>query len=216
MSRVRVKICGITSLKDLKTAVEAGTDAVGMVVDVSQSPRNVSITQAKKLIEATPVFIDTVAVTIPENVAYLMKIYKELNPSFIQVHGLENSLGEIREKLSDAHLIGGIQVKSGLDIDYVVKITNYFDAILLDSFVPGKKGGSGVTHDWEISKRIKEAIHPKPLILAGGLTPQNIKTAINTVKPYAVDVSSGVEASPGIKDRTKVIEFIKNAKEVEI
>lgn len=216
MKRVRVKICGITSLTDLKIAVEAGADAVGMVVEVPQSPRNITMSKAKELIETTPIFVETVVVTVPENVTYVYRIQEELNPSGIQVHGLNHMIEEVRDKITRSLLIGTVQAKSDLVIDNVVKVARYCDAILLDSFVPGKKGGSGVIHDWEISKRVREAIHPKPLILAGGLTPQNIKQAISTVKPFAVDVSSGVEASPGKKDPMKVIEFIKNIKEVEI
>ena len=216
MNRVRVKICGITSVKDLNIAIEAGADAIGMVVDVAQSPRNITITQAKEIIKATPLFIDTVVVTVPEDIDHLVKINKELKPRILQIHGLEDSYHKIRDKLPYVQLFGAVRVKPGLKIEWVVKFTSYLDAILLDSYVPDKKGGSGVIHDWEISKRIKNAVAPTPLILAGGLTPQNIKKAINTVKPNGVDVSSGVEASPGIKDRDKVFEFVKNAKEVII
>jgi len=216
MNRVRVKICGITSLTDLNIAVEAGADAIGMIVDVPESPRNISIDQAKKLIKATPIFVDTVVVTVPEDINHLVKLNQELKPRVLQVHGLEISYKKIRDKLLYVQLFGAIRVKPSLKIEDVIKFTSFLDAILLDSYVPGKKGGSGVTHDWEISKRIKKAIAPTPLILAGGLSPENIKKAINTVKPSAVDVSSGVEASPGIKDRDKVFEFVKNAREVKI
>ena len=202
MNRVRVKICGITSIKDLNIAIKAGADAIGMVVDVAQSPRNITITQAKEIIKATPLFIDTVVVTVPEDIDHLMKINKELKPRILQIHGLEDSYQKIRDKLPYVQLFGAVRVKPSLKIEWVVKFTSYLDAILIDSY------------DWEISKRIKEAVAPTPLILAGGLTPQNIKKAINTVKPNGVDVSSGVEASPGIKDRDKVFEFVKNAKEV--
>ncbi len=216
MNRVRVKICGITSVKDLNIAVDAGADAIGMVVDVPQSPRNISITQAKELIKTTPLYIDPVVVTVPEDVDHLVKINQELKPRILQIHGLEDSYQKIRDKLSYVQLFGAVRVKPGLKIEWVVKFTHYLDAILLDSYVPEKKGGSGITHDWGISKRIKEAIAPTPLVLAGGLTPQNIKEAIRTVKPYAVDVSTGVEASPGRKDRDKVFKFVKKAKEVKI
>ena len=216
MNRVRVKICGITSLTDLNIAVEAGADAIGMIVDVPESPRNISIDQAKKLIKATPIFVDTVVVTVPEDINHLVKLNQELKPRVLQVHGLEISYKKIRDKLLYVQLFGAIRVKPSLKIEDVIKFTSFLDAILLDSYVPGKKGGSEVTHDWEIRKRIKKAIAPTPLILAGGLSPENIKKAINTVKPSAVDVSSGVEASPGIKDRDKVFEFVKNAREVKI
>ena len=91
-----------------------------------------------------------------------------------------------------------------------------FDAILLDSFVSGRHGGTGAIHDWNLSKRVKRAIHPKPLILAGGLKPENVREAIRTVQPYAVDVSTGVELRPSIKDPEKVLAFIENAKEPRI
>jgi phosphoribosylanthranilate isomerase len=216
MSKVRVKICGITSFNDLKLAIEAGTDAIGMVVDVPDSPRNISIEKAKEIVDATPVFVDTVAVTVPKDVSHLENICKEINPTCIQIHGLESAHKQIQERLLDTRLIGTLKAKPDLKLEDIKKYTESYHAILLDSYVPGKNGGSGLTHDWEISKRIKIAIHPKPLILAGGLTPSNVRKAINTVKPYAVDVSTGVEMSPGKKDQAKVFEFIKNAKEVDL
>jgi phosphoribosylanthranilate isomerase len=107
-------------------------------------------------------------------------------------------------------------VKSVHAVDEAVKAANTFDAVLVDSFVAGRFGGTGKVHDWELSKRVRQKVHPKPLILAGGLNPENVQDAVRVVKPYAVDVSSGVESQPGIKDSKKVFEFIKNAKEVEI
>ncbi len=107
-------------------------------------------------------------------------------------------------------------MKSDRVVDEAVKAANAFDAVLVDSFVSGKFGGTGRVHDWELSKRVKRLIHPKPLILAGGLNPENVQDAVRAVQPYAVDVSTGVESQPGIKDSKKVFEFIKNAKEVEV
>lgn len=217
MSRVRVKICGITSLKDLLTAVGAGADAVGFVVDVPQSPRSLSTDQAGKLIEAAPVFVDTVLVTVPEDVSHLEKIYEDSNADIIQVHVSSHLHREIRERLPDARLICGVQARSEATTDTIIQATaNLFNAVLIDSHVPGKYGGTGTTHDWELSRRIRELIHPKPLILAGGLRPENVSEAIRTVKPFAVDVSTGVESRPGVKDRKKVLEFMRNAQETEI
>jgi len=216
MSGVRVKICGITSLKDLFIAVEAGADAVGFIVDVPRSPRNLSINEAKKLMKSTPVFIETVAVTVPKDLNHLETIYRKLDPDIVQVHGLGDLSNEIRERLPNARLIGAVHVESDLAIDTALQTADIFDAILLDSYVLGKYGGTGKTHNWELSKHVRDAIYPKPLILAGGLKPKNVKEAIFMVKPYAVDVSSGVESNPGIKDRKKVSEFIKNVREVEV
>lgn len=212
--KVRVKICGITSTKDLLTAVEAGADAVGFVVNVPQSPRNLPLNQAKEIIKSTPIFVETVIVTVTNDINQLLKIQKELNPSSIQIHGLKE-YHEIRRSLPDTHLIGAIQMDSQA-LKNAMEVADIFDAVLLDSYVPGKYGGTGITHDWEYSKLIREAIHPKPLIMAGGLKPENVKKAVQLVKPYAVDVSSGVESQPGVKDPKRVSEFIKNAKEVEI
>jgi phosphoribosylanthranilate isomerase len=214
--KVKVKICGITSNEDLVTAVRAGADAVGFVVNVPSSPRNITIENAEKLMKNTPVFVKNVVVTVPKRLGELVEIYERLRPDVLQIHGHNLSDSVIREKLANTRLIRGIQVKSDYAVDEAVKAANTFDAVLVDSFVPGKFGGTGEVHDWELSKRVKEKVHPKPLILAGGLNPENVQDAVRVVKPYAVDVSSGVETKPGIKDSKKVFEFIKNAKEVEV
>jgi len=216
MSRVRVKICGITSQRDLLIAVEAGADAVGFVVGAPQSPRNLPINKAKKLMRNTPVFVKTVAVTVLKNLSHLEEIYRELNPDVVQVHSAIPMRKEIRERLPDTCLIGAIQMRSGLKVDVAVEAADKFDAVLLDTHTPSGYGGTGKIHDWELSRRIRDALYPKPLILAGGLRPENVKEAIRAVKPYAVDVSSGVESRPGVKDREKVFEFVKNAKEVDV
>ena len=215
MSRARVKICGISSLKDLRVAVEAGADAVGFIVDIPQSPRNLPIEKAAELTKATPVFVDTVAVTVPRNVSHVEKICRMLNPDVVQIHGSDLFHKQIRERLADKRLICAVQAESDFMTNTAVEAAKTFDAILVDSHVRGKHGGTGITHDWELSRLVREAIHPKPLILAGGLTPENVERAIRVVKPYAVDVSSGVESRPGTKDRDRVWEFIRRAREVE-
>jgi len=190
---------------------------VGFIVDVPQSPRNLSIDEAGKLIEATPVFVDTVMVTVPTDVNHLEKIYEKLNANIIQVHASSHLHKEIRERLPDACLICGVQARSEATTDTIIQAaTNLFNAVLIDSHVPGEYGGTGTTHDWELSRRIRELIHPKPLILAGGLRPENVREAIRTAKPFAVDVSTGVESRSGVKDRKKVFEFIRNTQEAEI
>jgi len=219
MKGVKVKVCGITREEDLAVAVDAGVDAVGFVVGVASSPRNLTLERAKGLMELTPVFVDNVAVTVPDNEDTLIKVYRKLRPDAIQIHG-ENlpKASTLRVKLSNARLIRAIRV--GPDLDVVIKAaletSKSFDAVLLDSLVSGSHGGTGVVHDWGLSKCIKETIHPRPLILAGGLKPENVEEAIRIVQPYAVDVSSGVELRPGVKDPKKVFEFVKNAKEANL
>jgi phosphoribosylanthranilate isomerase len=211
---VRVKICGITRKEDLDAAAEAGADAVGFVVGVASSPRNLSLKEAERLIRQVPPFVKSVLVTVPRSID-AFEMYEKLNPDAIQIHG-ENlhSAASVRLRLPTTQLIGAVNVQLANDLDVVSRASKLFDVILLDSFANGRYGGTGVVHDWELSKRFKQVIQPKPLILAGGLNPENVAEAVRTVQPYAVDVSSGVEKQPGIKDPKKIIEFIKNAKDV--
>jgi phosphoribosylanthranilate isomerase len=212
---VKVKICGITRKEDLDAAAAAGADAVGFVVGVASSPRNLSLKEAERLIRQVPPFVKSVLVTVPRSIDDF-ETYEKLNPDAIQIHG-ENlhAAASVRLKIPNTLLIGAVNVQLANALDVVSRASRIFDAVLLDSFANGRYGGTGVVHDWELSKRAKQVIHPKPLILAGGLNPENVADAVRTVKPYAVDVSSGVERQPGIKNHQKIIEFIKNAKDVK-
>ena len=209
---VRVKICGITRKEDLDAAVEAGADAVGFVVGVTSSPRNLSLTEAARLIRQVPPFVASVLVTVPRSIGDFA-VYEKLNPDVIQVHGEDLDTAEsVRLKLPDTQLIWAVNAQLVSHLDAVAKAAKLFDAVLVDSFADGRYGGTGVVHDWELSRRVKQAVHPQPLILAGGLNPENVAEALCIVEPYAVDVSSGVEKHPGIKSHQKIVEFIKNAK----
>jgi len=214
MNAVRVKICGITRKEDLDAAAEAGADAVGFVVGVASSPRNLSLNEAERLIRQVPPFVKSVLVTVPRSIDDFAA-YEKLNPDAIQIHG-ENlhAAASVRLRLPNTQLIGAVNANLADALDVISRVSKLFDAVLLDSFVAGRYGGTGVVHDWELSKRVKQVIHPKPLILAGGLNPENVAEAVRTVKPYAVDVSSGVEQQPGIKNHQKIVEFIKNAKDI--
>ena len=214
MTAVKVKICGITRKEDLDAAAAAGADAVGFVVGVASSPRNLSLTEAEKLIRQVPPFVKSVLVTVPGSIDDISE-YEKLNPDVIQIHG-ENlhAAASVRLKLPNTQLIRAVNAQFANDLDAVSRAATLFDAVLLDSFVDGRYGGTGVVHDWELSKRVKQAIQPKPLILAGGLNPDNVAEAVRTVEPYGVDVSSGVEQQPGIKSHKKMVEFIKNVKDV--
>jgi len=214
--RVKVKICGITSNEDLATAVEAGADAVGFVVNVPSSPRSLIPEKAEKIMKNTPVFVKNVVVAVSKSLDELIEIYKRLKPDIIQIHGYNLPDSDIREKLANTRLIRAVQAKSDGVVEDSVKAANTFDAVLVDSFVSGRFGGTGMVHNWELSRRVKKLIHPKPLILAGGLNPENVGDAVRAVQPYAVDVSTGVELRPGVKDPEKVFAFIKNAKEVDV
>ena len=217
MTTVRVKICGITRKEDLFAATDAGADAIGFVLDVPFSPRNLSLNEAEKLIPRTPPFVKSILVTVPRDIEELEKICDRLNPDAVQIHG-ENFSDDrdILERLYGTVIIREVKANPKEAMAKALKASRIFNAILLDSFVQGKDGGTGVIHDWRLSREIRLNIKPKPLILAGGLDPENVSEAVRTVQPYGVDVSSGVEKQPGIKSKEKLISFIKNAKDVEI
>jgi phosphoribosylanthranilate isomerase len=214
MSTVKVKICGITRKEDLDAAATAGADAVGFVVGATASPRNLSPEKAEKLFRQVPPFVKSVLVTVPTSIDELMEICGKLNPDVIQIHGekpLNNVL--IQEKLPNKPLIVAVNANFPAAVETASAASKSCSAVLLDSFANGHYGGTGIVHDWQLSKLIKRLIAPKPLILAGGLNPENVAEAVRVVQPYAVDVSSGVELQPGIKDPKKMVEFIKNAKD---
>jgi len=217
MRRVKVKICGITREEDLKLVSALGADVVGFLVGVPSSPRNLSLKKAEKLIKLVPIFVKSVLVTVPRSVGEVLKIYERTKPDVIQIHG-ENflNISVLREKLPNTPLIKAVNANSPDAFETALEMSKLSSAILLDSSVKGRYGGTGVTHDWKLSKLVKQAIHPKPLILAGGLTPKNVKEAVRTVQPYAVDVCTGVESRLGVKDPEKVSSFIENAKEIKI
>ncbi len=212
-----MKICGITRPEDLAVAVTAGADAVGFLMGVPSSPRNLTFEKAEKLLRRVPIFVDSVVVTAPQNIEGLVEICERLKPTAIQIHGKKHlEASEIRERIRDARLIKTIYVNPAALNGTIIKDSKIFDAVLLDSFTRGQYGGTGRVHDWKLSRKIREAVEPTPVILAGGLKPENVKEAILTVHPYAVDVASGVELRPGIKDPEKVRAFVENAKETKI
>ena len=216
MRTVRVKICGITRKEDLDAATSAGADAVGFVVGTTASPRNISLEKAEKLIRQVPPFVKSVIVTVPNSINDL-RTYEKLNPDAIQIHGETLPFAAaVRKSLPNIPLIRAVNVNPTCVLGTASEASKIFDAVLVDSFAKGRFGGTGVVHDWELSKSVKQVIHPKPLILAGGLNPENVADAVRVVQPYAVDVSSGVEQQPGIKDHQKMVDFIKNAKDVKI
>jgi phosphoribosylanthranilate isomerase len=209
MKRVRVKICGITNKEDLKAAVDAGADALGFVVDVPESPRNVTIDRARDLIDAAPPFVQSVVVSVFQTLDRIGMLCSCLAPDAVQLAGPLPRDGSIGEHVRRTHVIRAIAVNEQRLSHAALSAASHFDAVLTDSFVPGAHGGTGVPHNWTTSRAIRERVAPTPLILAGGLTSGNVRVAIETVRPYAVDVSSGVERRPGIKDHTKMQGFIE-------
>ncbi|MGA7076761.1 MAG: phosphoribosylanthranilate isomerase [Halobacteriota archaeon] len=209
MRRVRVKICGITNKEDLEIAVDAGADALGFVVDVPESPRSVSLDRARDLVEATPPFVQGVVVSVFQTFDRLETLCSCLAPDVVQLAGTLPRDDSIYEHVGGVRVIRAIAVNDQAVSHTALSLAARCDAVLTDSCVPGAHGGTGIAHDWAVSRAIRERIAPIPLILAGGLTPGNVRAAIETVRPYAVDVSSGVEIRPGIKDHAKIRAFIE-------
>lgn len=204
MTVVRSKICGITRIEDAIVAVEAGADAIGLVF-YAQSPRAVSVQQARQIIAALPPFVTTVGLFVNASRCEVAEIVDAVPLDTLQFHGDETPAeceGHRRPWFK------ALRVKAGEDIQAQTARFTGASAILLDAFVAGVPGGTGEAFDWSL---IPDGLC-KPLILAGGLTAGNVAQAIAQVRPFAVDVSGGVEQSKGIKDAVKVREFIERVR----
>lgn len=202
---VRVKICGITREKDLHAACDAGADALGFVF-YEKSPRNVSTMAAAALVRELPPFVQSVGLFVNADPAFIEAVLETVPLDLLQFHGDESP--------ADCARYGRPYIKAvrvNRDTDLLKCAADFEDArgLLLDAYVPGVPGGTGERFDWSL---IPEKM-PKAVILSGGLTPDNVAEAVEQVRPWAVDVSSGVEMAKGIKDAHKIAQFIANAKE---
>ena len=203
---VKVKICGITNLDDAMAAADFGADALGFVF-FKKSPRYLSPANAKKIIKRLPPFISTVGVFVNENKKNIEKIVLQTGINIIQLHGDETPKACNLSK----PVIKAIRVKSIETLGLVSKYKDKVAVFLLDTYTPEVFGGTGQVFNWDIAVEAKKFGR---VILAGGLTPENIEKAVRLVHPYAVDVSSGVEAEKGKKDHLKMKLFIERAKSV--
>jgi len=215
---VKVKICGFTNTADLKVACKLGVDMVGTIVEIPKSPRRVTIDQAKQILAAASKGVDKVAVAMPKNVGEVERIARELKPDYLQFHFTfpADELLELKKRLG-IKLISVIAISPKVEghqemISRAMEATRVADFLMFDTKGPSG-GGTGLTHDWNLSRRIRDVVN-KPMFLAGGLNPSNVKEAIRLVRPYGVDVSTGVESSSGKKDARLMREFIVAAKGV--
>ncbi|MBD9363318.1 phosphoribosylanthranilate isomerase [Methylomonas fluvii] len=199
--RTRVKICGFTQVEDALYAANLGVDAIGLVF-YSPSPRNVSIEQAASISRALPAFVNVVALFVDAEPALIREVLNKVRVDCLQFHGDEPAEDC---RIYDKSYIKAIRMQP--DTDVVSLQQQYHDAagLLLDAYHPGVPGGSGSSFDWDLIPKARSL----PIILAGGLMPENAGEAIKAVKPYALDVSSGVEAGKGIKDAAKMAAFIR-------
>ena len=212
---VAVKICGITNEEDETAAINAGAKLLGFVVDVPSSPRNLPSSIVKRLIGKMPNEVDSVAVTKFSDTESLRQLLADVRADYLQVHGTSGQslvqLDDIRD-----HIIIAVNGEAKNASRMAVEASKSFRFVLLDSATELGLGGTGRIHDWHMSRRIRDEIYPSNLILAGGLTPQNVAEAIGIVNPFGVDVSTGVEKKPGFKDAKKMREFIARARGVKM
>lgn len=204
--RTRVKICGITRIDDALAAAQAGADAIGLVFD-TKSPRYVTPDQAAKIARALPPFITTVGLFVNAAPDAIENVLSHVPLDLIQFHGNEKP-----EQCRRYHrlYIKAIHMQSDIDLHEPARLYGDAAGLLLDTYMPGVPGGTGQTFDWS---RIPSDLS-KPIILAGGLTAQNVAQAVQQAHPYAVDVSSGVELSKGVKDAQKIVAFVDAVRNV--
>lgn len=207
---MRVKICGLRRVEDALAAVQAGADAVGCLVGLDYaSPDRVDPVAARAIFDALPPFVARVLVTHRTGLAEVTALMRESGATVAQLHGEfpTVAISALREALPYAAVVKSVHVTGEETIAAALSAARIADAILLDTRARGRIGGTGTTHDWSISARIA-ARSPKPVILAGGLTPDNVAEAVRQVRPFAVDVNSGTTGADGFKDHAKLRAFV--------
>lgn len=203
---LRIKICGITRLDDARRACELGTDAIGFIF-YKKSPRYISMESAATISEQLPAHVARVGVFVNTPPDEIAKYIEQVNLNAAQFHG-EYALSEI-EWFKPEHVIAVVRVSDAFRREELEKFRDRAVAILLDTHKKGMYGGTGETFDWQAAIEAKAYGR---IILAGGLNPDNVKQAVETVAPYAIDVGSGVEAEPGKKDHEKLNQLFYNLK----
>lgn len=207
-SRTRIKICGLTRPQDALTAAAAGADAIGLVF-FEPSPRSVSLQQARQILQVLPPFVSTVALFVNPDRAEVEQVIREVMPDCLQFHGEEtdefcNSFG--------LPFIKALRMKPGIQVQQAMDAYPHARAMLLDAWHAQEAGGTGQTFDWDALTA--SGVNAEQLILAGGLNPDNVAAALVRFRPYAVDVSSGVESAPGIKSEEKIQAFVSEVQGV--
>ena len=204
---VKVKICGITNLPDGMAATEAGADALGFMF-YDKSPRAISVESATTLIRQLPPFVMKVGVFVNAPEDLVVRVIRDCSLSLLQFHGDETPEYCLQFGLMS---MKAIRVRDAASLQTLLGY--HTDAWLLDAYSPDRPGGTGETFNWDLALEARG--WGRPIFLAGGLTPENVAEAVRRARPYAVDVSSGVEAAPGKKDHAKLKAFIQAAKSVD-
>lgn len=212
-SRTRIKVCGITSAEDAKEAIRVGVDAIGFIF-VESSPRYISPEKAKEIVTQLPPFIHFVGVFVDKDPIEVEEIIEYCGLTYVQLHGSEDA--EYCRKLAHAatpcRLIKAFRVGPESKTADFTQYESSVKGFLLDTYVEGQEGGTGKPFDWSITASLGLQL---PVILAGGLNPDNVCEAVRTVRPFAIDINSGVELEPGKKDITKLHSLIKSVAVVD-
>ena len=206
--RTRVKICGLTRVEDVAAACRAGADAIGLVF-YPGSARAVTTAQARMLREAVPAMVDVVALFVNAHANDVQQIIDHVQPDLLQFHGDESPdyCASFKRRYMRAFRVGGPGMESPEDVLAACEPYAAASAWLFDSYSAGY-GGSGLRLNIDLLQSVRQSALARPLVLAGGLTAESVGRAVQAVEPYAVDVSSGVEVSPGVKSADKIIAFM--------
>lgn len=199
--RTRVKMCGTTRLEDAQAAVRFGVDALGFIF-TRKSPRHISPEHAAAIIAELPPFIDRVGVFVDAPLVEVVQV-AERNFSLLQLHGNESPeyCLKVREAMPGCGIIKAFRVGPSSTGEDFAPYASCVDAFLLDTYVKGSSGGTGLVFDWSVIETLNIV---RPIILAGGISPENVGQAIAEIQPYAVDVNSAVERQPGVKDHERL------------
>ncbi|NKE37444.1 phosphoribosylanthranilate isomerase [Natronococcus sp. JC468] len=208
----RVKLCGTTDEDDLEAAVDAGADAVGLISEVPvDTHRELAPARAADLAAAAPPFVTTVLVTMPETPTAAIELVETVGPDAVQLHGTlaPEAVATVREEV-DAMVL--VVLEAGeTDAAAARRYDAVADGLLVDTPAAEGGGGTGETHDWELTRKLT-AVLESPIVLAGGLSPANVADAVRTVEPFAVDVASGIEDADGATDADTARAFVERAR----
>jgi len=207
MSSLKVKVCGITRPSDAISAARLGADMIGLIM-YPPSPRYISVAQARKVIASLPVTVDRVGVMVEPNLETVLSLADRLGLDYVQLHGRVNAKMITSLRKSGLKVIQGFAIKAASDI--VAATKSKADLVLLDTYVKGLHGGSGRPFDWTIKPKRRLP----NLMLAGGITTDNVEEGVKLYHPLVVDVNSGVERSPGIKSPRKLKAFMQRCNRI--
>jgi phosphoribosylanthranilate isomerase len=205
-------MCGTTSLEDARAAVDAGVDALGFIF-YEKSPRNIDSENARLILEHLPPFVDSVGVFVDREREEVEEIIRYCGLSFAQLHGQESPkyCERLARFAAPCQVLKALRVGEHLRAEDVAPYNEHVRGFVLDTYQKGRVGGTGKSFDWSIIERLGLK---KSCILAGGLNPDNVTKAVQAVHPYAVDVNSGVEKSPGIKDHALIRTFVERVRQL--